>query len=168
MKQRVVWIKNSQSGFTLFELVIVIAMTGLLAMVALVKFNELRASQELNITASDFVSKIRDVQNKVLAGAIVTSGQAASAYEIIFSAGSGTYTLRYAIGGTNTTTLENVNLSPNVQIQQSVTVQIYAPFGRVYVGGAANQVARIDLRHSATGQIRSIIIDGISGRIGNQ
>lgn len=166
-------------GFTLIELTIVIAITVILSTIVTVNFLKLRTAQELSSTANDLVSKIRQVQNFVLSGQVVANNLVADDYDLVFTANSQTYSIDYIIetgpNVTTTTTLATVTLPQNVKINQvwvngavrsPVRVRVTSPYGKIGVDGAPDQTVQIDMLHLKTQQTRSVIINGISGRIG--
>ena len=167
--------RNSDLGFTLIELLIVAAMTAILTTIVTVNFRQLRSSQEVSTTASDLISKVREVQSQILTGKVV-SGQAepADAYEIILTTGASSYRIDWDINSLKNT-LETVNLSTNVRLNQvyvnnapvgAVTLRITAPFGRILADGSSNKVVKLDLSQVSSGNTKTVIIDGISGRMG--
>lgn len=166
---------KANPGFTLIELLVVTAITAILATVFVVNFGQLRTTQQVMAAQNETLSKIREVQNYVLTGSQV-SGQAPSAYEISLSSSTTSYTVKFVVAGA-TTTLETVNLPTNMQIRNlfvngladnQVNIQIYAPFGKIYVDNVPNQTVLVELNH-VTGNIqRTILIEAISGRVGRQ
>ncbi|MBI4050721.1 MAG: prepilin-type N-terminal cleavage/methylation domain-containing protein [Candidatus Doudnabacteria bacterium] len=167
---------NSQKGFTLIELVVMSLITALLAAVVTVNFRSIRHQQELQRGVNETISKIREVQNYVLTGQIRAGGEPAQAYVINFNTLATAYTVSYITPGA-TTTLEVVNLPVKTEIKQvyvngsprtSADVRFESPFGQITVGGAGNQVVLLDINHKILNFIRTIRIDGISGRIGQQ
>ena len=167
--------KKVNSGFTLIEILIVAAITVALTTIVTVNFRSLRESQQISTAATDFISKIREVQNRILAGKLV-EGQtaAATAYQIILTSAAVTYRVDWEINSL-TNTLETVNLGTNMSLGQvyvdnvpvgSATLRITAPFGRILANGVANKVIKVSLSQTGSGQIKTVIIDGTSGRIG--
>ena len=168
---------KKQTGFTLLELVVVIAITSILTTVVTVNFQQQKSSQEVNAAAVDFISKIREVQNNILAGKTM-SGQIkpATAYQIVLTTNSNSYRIDYDMGGT-INTLETVTLSANIRVNQvyidgspvgNTTLRIASPYGEIRADGVTNKVVKVDLINTATSAVRAVIIDGISGRIGLQ
>lgn len=162
-------------GFTLIELLVVTSITAILVTVFVVNFNQLRTTQQVTAATNDTISKILEVQNYVLTGKKI-AGQTPSAYEINFNYPSTSYTVRYAVAGA-TTTLETVTLPTSMQIRNlyvngssdnQVNIQIYAPFGKIYVDNVPNRTVLVELNH-VTGNIRrTVLIDALSGRVGRQ
>lgn len=174
-----------KKGYTLIELVIVISITAVLATVVSVDFQRIRVSQELANSAEEVVSRLREMQNAVLSGRVV-AGAVPRAYDLVATPMSSAYRVEYVTtvsAGpplvTSTTTLEIVTLISNVTINQVllnsapvnlVRIRITSPFGKVSdsASGAVNQNIQIDLVHQKTGLTKSVIVDGISGRISVQ
>jgi len=167
-------IRNSRFGFTMIELLVVIFIMTLLTSLVTTNFQRQRQQQEIQASSSDLISKIREIQSNLLGGKVVpAAGKAAEAYQIVFTPGSTAFRVDYNAGGA-TTTLETVSLpTPNVVIDQIVPgsanpIYLRAPFGKITAGGVANLTIQIDLKHSKSGNVRSVIIDGVSGKIGLQ
>ena len=169
-------IGNSQSAFTLIELLIVIVIMGFLSTLVTVNFQRQRQGQELMAAVNDMLSKIREVQSNLLAGKAVSGATAATAYELTLTAGAGSVQIDYFLG-TNRTPLETAGLLRNTQVQQitvagnpqsPVALRFTAPYGAITVGGTATQTVLITLQHVKSQQTRVIVIDGVSGRIGAQ
>jgi prepilin-type N-terminal cleavage/methylation domain-containing protein len=170
-------IQNSKNGFTLIELLIVTAITAVLTTVVTVNFRQLRSSQAVNAAATDFISKIREVQSNLQTGKIVT-GQAvpATAYQVVLTSNSASYRIDSDISGA-INTLETVNMTTNVTVSQvyvnnapvgSTTLRITAPYAQILTDGALDKTVKVDLLNTLTNDTRTVIIDGISGRIGLQ
>ena len=169
--------RPSQSGFTLIEVLVVAVISAILTTMIAVNFRQLRESQQISSAAADFVSKIRDVQNRILTGKLVTGQtEAADAYEVVLTSGSVSYRVDSDINGT-INTLETVDMGVNTKLQQvyidnvptgSLTLRITAPFGKILANGIAQKTVKVDVYQISSGRVKSIIIDGQSGRIGLQ
>ncbi len=174
-----------QIGFTLIELFVITGIMVFLATAVTLNFRELRSSQELMAAANDLISKVRETQNAALAGRInPQGGAAASSYDIVLAAGQQRYTLDYIFrdpsspSGTSTTTrAETVILPRTVRLsrllvdggaQGQIRIRIESPFGKISVGGQAQKVVQVELTSQAGSQTRTVVIDGVSGRIGTQ
>ncbi len=169
-------LKTGSKGFTMIELVIVIFITVTLAALVTVNFRSMRAQQEAQRSVNETISKIREIQNFILTGKILSGSAPAQAYILTFNTLGTSYVITYITPGA-TTTLETVNLPQNTEIKQvsvngsptsSAAVRFESPYGQITVGGAINQVVLLDLNHKVSNVVRTIRIDGISGRIGQQ
>lgn len=167
---------KNENGFTIPELLIVVAITVVLTTTVAVSFRQIRTNQQVRNTASDLVSKIREIQNSVLAGKIVSGGAPPRAYAITFTAPATSYFVQYNVGA-STTTLETVSLPQNLQVSQllaggspksSVVLRFESPFGKISVDGAADKNLQVDLNLTGTTETRSVIVDPVSGRVTSQ
>lgn len=165
---------NKQSGFTLVEMLVIVAITVMLSVFVTVNFSELRASQELSSAATDFISKAREVQNYIFTGFVVAGGEKADAYEIRIAANTTSYQIYYEIDSV-LSLLETVNLPANMRINQikvggaattPVTIRMTSPFGNITVNGSPSQLTEVELVQSTSGRTKAVVIDPISGRIG--
>lgn len=172
---------NFNKGFTIIELVAVVVVTATLATIVAVNFSRLRTTQQIQAAAAEMVSKIREIQNFILSGKVISGTQVANSYDLRLTSGNQNYTIDYIVRTspttTTTTTLETVNLPENTIIQQilvqglpvsPIRLRFRSPFGRISVNGAVNQTVQINLFHQKTNLVKSVIIDAISGRIGVQ
>lgn len=160
------------TGFTLIELVIILAITALLTTIVVFNFSRLRSSEQLQSGVRSVVSRIREVQNFVLSGQSRPEGTP-QAYEITFAANAQSYLIRYDVGGT-LYTLETVGLTPQLRIGQvlvggspvtQAVVRLTSPYGQIFVDGTANQGIEIQILHANAGLAYPVLVDGISGRI---
>ena len=162
--------QGSGAGFTLIELLVVVFISVTLTGIVTFNFSQQRAQQEIQAEASDLVSRIRSLQTNILAGLEVATGVVPSSYEIVFTQGSGSYQVNY-VDSSGTVALEAVTMTQNVQVSQLTggsTLRITSPFGRVLVDEVANRSLQITLSHTSVSKLRTITIDGISGRISAQ
>ncbi len=60
--------KNKKNGFTLIELMVVIAILGVMATLVVVNFNRLRAQRSVILAENEMVTQIRKVQSYALSG----------------------------------------------------------------------------------------------------
>ncbi|MDZ4243565.1 MAG: prepilin-type N-terminal cleavage/methylation domain-containing protein [Candidatus Doudnabacteria bacterium] len=167
------------AGFSLIEFLVVTAIIAILTTIVTVNFRSQRAQQETMAAANELVSKIRELQNFILAGRVIRgTTESATAYLITFNSNAGlngSYTIDYRTPTVATTTgAEIVPLPANVTIGQilqsgvptnSISIQIYSPFGKMTVSNNANTIAQIRLDH-VSGYTRTVTVDGISGKIG--
>lgn len=165
---------KSQQGFTLIELMIVVFIIGLLSSIVTINFRSQRSSQEVQIAGQDFISNIREIQNNILTGKRVSGSEAADAYEITFNTATQSYSVDYYLG-TNKTAYKTVALSQNIEIGQlyrgivpvaQMKIRFDAPYGKITVDTLSNQIAEIVLSHKTETRNVSVLVDGISGRVG--
>ncbi|MDP3993937.1 MAG: hypothetical protein Q8P75_03090, partial [bacterium] len=134
--------------------------------------------QETMAAANELVSKIRELQNFILAGRVIRgTTESATAYVLNFASSAGSnqsYRIDYRTASVATTTFETITLPANVSVGQilqsgvptnSISIQIYSPFGKMTVSNNANTIAQIRLDH-VSGYTRTVTVDGISGKIG--
>ena len=166
------------AGFSLIEFLVVTAIIAILTTIVTVNFRQQRAQQETQAAANELVSKVREVQNFILAGRLIRgTTESATMYVINFSSSAGSsqsYGIDYRTASVPTTTFETINLPANIRIGQllvdgtprsPIAVQIYSPFGKITVSDSANAIAQIRLDH-VSGYTRTVTVDGISGKIG--
>ena len=166
-----------KAGFTLIELLVVILIMGMLTTIVIVNFQAQRQSQEIEAARQDVLSRLRQSQSDLLGGRILSGETAAAAsYEMTFTTGRNTYQIDYFIG-TNRKAFETMKTLQNTQIQQilvagssrsQVVLRFTAPYGAITADGAANQTVQIQLAHAKSGRTKTVVIDGVSGRIGAQ
>lgn len=166
----------SQKAFTLLELLVVVGVTVVLTAIVTANFASLRTNQRVTNAANDIVSRMREIQNSVLAGKILSGGAPPRAYVITFTAPASTYLIQYNVG-TSTTTLETVTLPQNLQVSRllaggsgksSVVVRFESPFANLSVDGAADKTLQANINLSGTAETRAVIVDPVSGRINIQ
>lgn len=170
------YIFAANPGFTMIELMIIVVIMVTLTSIVTVSFSQMRSTQSLQAAANDLISKIREIQNFTYTGRQISGGQPPRAYIITFTANATTFLVQYNIG-TTTTTLETVSLPQNTKIQQllvssaprtPVAVRMEAPFSELSVNGSPSQSLQIDITNIDATQVKSIVIDPISKRIGAQ
>lgn len=187
-------------GYTLIELIIVIAITATLSTLVTVSFQRLRIDQRHATALNDLVSKLREIQSATLAGKVV-NGVIPKDYDIEFLLSNpSSYRIEYITLTspgppplTTTTTLETINFPPQIAISSlqvntnmsrtRIRARVNSPFGRISslkvgtgscigLSGAnctnENATIQINLRNQTTNRIRSVVIDGVSGRIYSQ
>lgn len=169
-------LKIENFGFTVIELLTVVFIMAVLTTIVMINFQAQRRSQEIAAARQDALSKIREMQSNLLAGKVLAGETAApGAYEIIFTSGATAYAINYFIGGGAAKALPNCcQVLQNVRVKQvyvagvsklNARIRFLAPYGAITVDGSANQTVRIELEHTKSSQTKSIVIDGVSGRI---
>jgi len=171
---------DRNAGFTLIELFFVSIFMMVISLYVVGNLNKIRTAQELQNTALDVVSKIRSTQGSVLAGKIIPDeATPPEAYELLFSPNSADYDVNYVMRvsptQTSTTTLETVTFGTAVRITDisvdgsgvggETSLVTISPFGNIVINNRANSILRINMEHVRTDEIKTIVVDGISGRI---
>ncbi len=76
------YILNSNTGFTLIELLITVAIVGVISIIGVVNFLGYRQRQDVNLTAQEIISVLREAQNKSISQeASSTASQTATSTE---------------------------------------------------------------------------------------
>lgn len=159
-----------QNGFTLLELLAVIAIMGILASVFMVNFNAQRVPRDLNIARNETITNIRKVQSYTLSSRD-TFGMANKFYVITFMDGASSYIIG-SIGINPTDKLftykvqEVVNLPGRVR--QSINgpdcaqIIFAAPFGKMYTDTDLN---RCEDSLSDTNNIKNSLLKLVSNPV---
>lgn len=127
-----------RSGFTLIELVVVIAIIGLLVGGSVAGYVQLNNRQVVQTSAQGLISVMRQAQQRALSGKKPTSGcTTLTGYRV---AGSGnSYTLD-AVCSNATITIGSYKTSPNVIIGSAINVLF-----PVLTGGASGTIGNISV-----------------------
>lgn len=138
---------KSEHGFTLLELLTVIAVMGVLASVFMVNFNAQRVPRDLNIARNETITNIRKVQSYTLSSRD-TLGMANKFYVITFMDGESSYKIG-SIGINPTDKLFTYKIQEVVtlpgKVRQSINgpdcaqVIFAAPFGKMYTDTNLNR-----------------------------
>lgn len=180
MKQKI----QSQSGFTLIDLVVAATMTIFMMVMVTANLQKIRTSQEVRNTALDLLSSVRDTQNSILAGKIpATLSVPPEATALTFTPNDRSFQRRYVTrvnpSATTTSTPETVPFRSLVRILDitidgaatggAISLVTVSPYGSIYMCQGANcsynRILRIRLEHVRTLEVRTLVVDGISGRI---
>lgn len=78
------YLQSSQKGFTLIELIVVLALIGMLSGIIVNGFNNQRPARSQKIVQNEMVTNIRKVQSYALSSRILPGGQAAQYYVLKF------------------------------------------------------------------------------------
>lgn len=115
-------------GFTLIELMIVVAIVSISAVVMLLSFGNARTKKELETNAREFASVIREAQNYALTGKQVGSGVTCR-FDVVWE--NSTYNI-YAVKRDSPTTcpvISDYTTSPNVSSVASYSLKQGVSFG---------------------------------------
>jgi prepilin-type N-terminal cleavage/methylation domain-containing protein len=140
-----------QQGFTLVELLITIAIVGIVASMALPQIADTVATQELNIFANNLAADIRAIQQM----AINTNG-VQTIYTIYFFNGS---TPQYNLHD-GKRSFKIVYLPASVEMTGDPQLIRYA-----ITGSPSSGSQTIEFRSKRTGKYRYVIVASITGRV---
>ena len=158
---------KSGAGFTLIELMVVVAIMVMLSSVMVLNISGQRAPRDLKIAENELVSNIRKIQSYTLSRRALPSGNIADYYLMKFDLNNPTQYTVQALYNTNSTphyleNVETINFPPNIRIapvlnnpitirrQQAPNIQnpqncalaaFAAPFGKVILNDGCNQAA---------------------------
>ena len=109
-----------QQGFTLIELMVVIAVMAILASVLVLNLAGQRAKRDVQISENELVSNIRQIQSSILSAKTLSSGQSVQFYMLKFNLQKpGQYTIQAAYNVSSSPRLADVQtiiLPPDVVI----------------------------------------------------
>jgi prepilin-type N-terminal cleavage/methylation domain-containing protein len=160
-KTRRMFVKIRIKGFTLIELIVTVTISLLLAGFGLVKYGDFNKKQEIEQGALDFVSALRNVQNKASTGkSSCPSGFDLIKYQVQTSAGSGQYQFRYECSDKvvpwHSSWFMGFLNSKRVSFSSANDVYFDAIYGTLGAGSSSSVI----IRHNVTGETRTINIGG--------
>lgn len=120
------------AGFTLIELVIVMAIVGIMASVIMASLTDGRTKKSVETNAHEFASALREAQNYALSGKQI-GGNDVCKFSLGWIDGS-TYSLGYIPGGcaaASPTSIVNYSLKNGVTLNNFGTIYFSVPFGVV-------------------------------------
>ena len=124
-------IRNSKKAFTLIELLIVIAIIGIMSSVVFVSMQNSKTETELKVAAREVAAAIREAQNNALTGKMI-DGNLAEAFEINTTSGSGKYQMTCwtrVNGIPKKLVVYSKNIKEGLIIEGSSGVQFIVPYG---------------------------------------
>ncbi len=141
-------------GFTLIELMIVLVITSLLVALALPNFNRILGGYQLDISAREMISDIRDLQQAAVKTQIST-------YSVMWNTETETYYLR----NTGTTSYKTVILPSSVDLVNVPMTDDLPQLGFAKSGRPNNGFGgTVKLMDKNTGKNKYVIIDTL-GRV---
>ncbi|MDP3957110.1 MAG: prepilin-type N-terminal cleavage/methylation domain-containing protein [bacterium] len=126
------------AGFTLIEVMVVVAIMGIMAVLSIVSLGNGRIQRDLEANAREFAGVVREAQNYALTGK-QTGGGAVCAFSVTWT-GSSTYELGSTASGDcggSVTSLANYSLKNGVTLNNFGTISFALPWARTG-GGQAN------------------------------
>lgn len=150
------------TGFTLIEMVIVLAIVGILTSMLAVSFGNGRTQREVETNAREFASVLKEAQNYALTGKQVGSGVTCQ-FSMTWS--GSTYSLQaIARSGSScaggATSIATYSLKQGVSFQGSGSVSFALPWATI--GGGTGQIAtfgKAGIYHSVCLNTNGVIMD---------
>lgn len=129
-----------RTGFTLIEVLVVIAIIGIATATFLVSFTNLRQQRNLELASQEVVSALRTAQNYALAGQAVGAIKNNCSFGFQAGAGGSAYSFIHTFGDcitgpTNTNTIGTSSLRSGITFAGAVTTNFLLPRGEVASAG---------------------------------
>ncbi len=184
-------IPHSASGFTLVELIIVIAITALISTISIANFRKGEKQKQVVLGADVVINAIRNAQNYAQAGKATTNSNAACRtpqYYFVTLNYSSQITLSALNNNTSACgilpdTIQTYSLPVNTRIRAAgltlngtaatanLVIRFLPPFAKILAGRdgadpASFTAANIVVESTDASSSKTVIIDGVSGRIG--
>lgn len=134
--------KNNFRAFTLIEMLVVMAIVGIMTAVVVVSFGSGRTEKELETNAREFASAVREAQNYALTGKQAVEGGSACAFSVTWT-DSSTYKLGSTPSGSceaTPTSLVNYSLKNGVTMNNFGTISFKLPWAAVVSGGGSQVI----------------------------
>lgn len=137
-------IRNSKKAFTLIELLIVIAIIGIMSSVVFVSMQNSKTETELKTAAREVAAAIREAQNNALTGKMI-DGEIAGLFDIVPSDSTNGYQMKYQtkVGdGWEERTVYSKNIKEGLTFTDSSSqrVRFNVPYGNVSIVGNGFQI----------------------------
>lgn len=143
---------NNENGFTIFEVLVVMIIVGILIAVAVPTYTTTIRNMKMNTALTQIVSDLRQMQARSMA-----KGQQ---HGIKFTNESNTY--ETITDGYTANTIEVMNLPEGMSVMYALFPSNTIYFER---SGAPNQGGMIKLKHESSYYMRYISVAGTTGRI---
>lgn len=167
-------VKTSSKGFSLVEILAVITITLIVLGVVVFNYNFGRKSYNLNDTANEFITNLRQVEHWSVVGKDYSGTFPKGGYGIhlsttnnssyIIFANNSTSTHQY---NTNTQDIETISLHKGIIIQSltpaPLDIIFQPPWPIVYVNDSTTTPATITLKNTSTNQTTTITINNQGG-----
>lgn len=147
---------NSQAGFTLMELITVLAITTLVMGAVVLDFNRQRGLRNIVLAKNETITNLRKTQSYMLSSRNISAGVPAKFYIVTFEMGQSNYTidavdndyvyhpsletisLPSAVSLSSLTVGDPVGGNDEVPPSPCLQVIFSAPFGKMYTNGTDN------------------------------
>lgn len=134
-------------GFTLLELMVAMAIVGILTAATAVSLNSSRTKKEVEVAAREVTAAIREAQNYALTGKRVSDTEYPCDYKFNATIGASGYSIEYDYHVYGSTTCDDSNVLYSSSLKNKVTFKSVAPnpvsFSIPY--GSTNPAARVVL-----------------------
>lgn len=142
--------KKNLSGFTLIEMMIVIAIVGIMTAIVMTSLNTGRTRKALETSAHEFAGAVREAQNYSLSGRQI-SGNDVCAFSLKWVDDS-TYSLGYTVSGSCgavPTAILSYSLKNAVTLGSFNTISFSIPFGAISYSGSASGPLQVSFTKSS-------------------
>lgn len=124
-------------GFTLIEVVVVIAIIGIMSAMVMVSLTTGRTTRDLDRSAREVVAVLRDAQNAAVSGRAANVNENNCAYSVQISGSAYTVSNSYGNGCASTGVLATYTLSRGVVFGSNLTASFSVPRGELTTGAAS-------------------------------
>lgn len=155
--------KNNFRAFTLIEMLVVMAIVGIMTTVIVASLGSGRTKRELETNAREFASTVREAQSYALTGKQAIGGGSACAFSVTWM-GSSTYKLGSTPSGSCgaiPTSIVSYSLKNGVTLSNFGTISFKLPWAAVVSGGGSKVI------FSKSSNTHSVCIN-VEGKITDQ